>query len=126
MGLRAVFAKRPLAYSLNETSTNNSISSIYKGFGERDYKYILSNIFDSLFNNGDSSKKRVWPVWVSFEVNFLQLPEQKPYEKQALIAFLLESGRFKVEASAYNWEAHIGQKALDYVQVKRLTSTSRV
>ncbi|XP_020092210.1 uncharacterized protein LOC109712846 isoform X2 [Ananas comosus] len=61
MGLRAVFAKRPLAYSLNETSTNNSISSIYKGFGERDYKYILSNIFDSLFNNGDSSKKRVWP-----------------------------------------------------------------
>nr|CAD1841445.1 unnamed protein product [Ananas comosus var. bracteatus] len=31
IGLKAVFAKRPLTYSLNETSTNNSISSIYKG-----------------------------------------------------------------------------------------------
>lgn len=63
IGLKAVFAKRPLTYSsLNETSTNNSISSIHKGFGERDYKYILSNIFDSLFDNGDSSKRRVWPV----------------------------------------------------------------
>ncbi|XP_010935066.1 sulfite exporter TauE/SafE family protein 3 [Elaeis guineensis] len=55
-----VLANRPLASSAHEMGSS-SISTNHNKIMEKDYKYILSNIFHSLFDNGDSSYTHVWP-----------------------------------------------------------------